>query len=721
MQSDEFLTTITSEAIAERAQNAGKQLANMIDPDLTVGELMSLNYQEAKILVHDYARSKVRGLPHGSFLVASRMDLSPETILNAEDEETCIILLRIVGECQLPNAQEMESFKFQAGIRATDSDKTWDHPSRLDEWTKNNLSFGCYRCRVLGTFRMKLNNNNQYDFSFGADLVNFYSGRGMKVYKPVGELLTKIVNYQKIVQKTSNKSILNNAGRLRIGRIRYAASEVGVDEDLDNVPVKIDPTDFVSRRTFYGGMSRGGKSNAMKITAKAVYLLRKIDPKARVGQLIFDPNGEYANDNIQDKGSLRNVYSLIKESEYNKEISTYGLTAHPKDPNRHIVKINFYGSYDLKWDDWADVEKVREALDQLIVGKTIIDTTIADIQRDYIKAFRDTVLDVPDNLEYEGDQQRLRRLVEVYRSTLYAANFPPPRKTPYIKSLFGAKLRKAMRNNRCEGEKNSQIINAADTFEQQNPSWDAFVEACKALLQFIEDPNSGYRDFENDYRKSHDGRAWADDSLRNILQIYKYPNGVRQYRSLSAQHSPNSTRDFVLDVINDLRTGKLVIFDQSIGDPEQNLNAAERILWGIFNRQREDFVHPKTDSDEDIIPPPPIMVYLEEAHNLLPAAGGKDELKTIWARTAKEGSKYRIGMVLATQEPSSVLPAILKNTDNWFVAHLNNSDEIRTLSKFYDFEDYSHQIRSITDPGFVRMRTLSNPFTIPVQVDLFTI
>jgi hypothetical protein len=710
MDDKTVLSDITEEETIGQSISAGKSLSSLVEEETLVGELLSINFSEAQVLVHDYMRQRVRGLPHGSFLVATRMNLELSGTNDAEDEETCLVLLRIVGEAQLPNAREMEHFRFQAGMRSTESSDTWDSPGHLDEWTKNNLSYGAYRCRVLGTFRMKRAASEQYELAFGGDLINYYSGRGMKVFKPTAALLSKIVNYQRIATDSAQS-------RVRVGRVRFASSEIGVKEDVDNVPVEVDPRDFIARRTFYGGMSRGGKSNAMKITARAIYLLRSSDQSFRVGQLIFDPNGEYANENIQDGGSLKNSYLELKGAEYDDEIETYGLNSHPNDPKRKIVKINFFGS---TVSNWGDVNSLADDLDQLFVGKTIIDSELADATTLYVRRFRDTLIECPKAFADRGEEVRFKRLITVYRGILFAAGFPAPTEKVSIKSLFGADLRTAMQNNGSQDPSTkSKIASAAALLAQEELIWSDFVSACKALREFMTDKNAGYADFETDYSAKKNGKRWANDALANILEIYAYPNGVAQFRRAERQHSPKAASDYAADIVSALRQGKLVIFDQSTGDPEQNQNAAERILWEIFNRQKQDFVEPKRDRDGEIIPPPPIMVYLEEAHNLLPAAGGKDELRTVWARTAKEGSKYQIGLVLATQEPSSVMPAILKNTDNWFVAHLNNTDEVRTLSKFYDFEDYAHQIKTISDPGFVRMRTLSNPYTIPVQIDLF--
>ena len=66
---------------------------------------------------------------------------------------------------------------------------------------------------------------------------------------------------------------------------------------------------------------------------------------------------------------------------------------------------------------------------------------------------------------------------------------------------------------------------------------------------------------------------------------------------------------------------------------------------------------------------------------------------------------------------------ILKNTQNWFIAHLNNEDELKEIRKYYDFGDFADglvRFSAKNDKGFVRMKTYSNPFTVPVQINKFS-
>ena len=70
---------------------------------------------------------------------------------------------------------------------------------------------------------------------------------------------------------------------------------------------------------------------------------------------------------------------------------------------------------------------------------------------------------------------------------------------------------------------------------------------------------------------------------------------------------------------------------------------------------------------------------------------------------------------------SSISSNVLKNTQNWFVSHLNNQDELREVAKYYDFEDFVESLRRTTDKGFIRMKSYSNAFIVPVQIDRFSV
>jgi hypothetical protein len=703
-----FLSRESGDFTAEGHQRAGRDLASRLDAERQVGDLLKLDYGEAVVVVHDHLKAKVGGLPLGTFLTATRV--APGSTPDPEHEDTSLLLLRVLGPSPLPNGGETDMMRFNAAQRSVASERRWDDREATDQFTLNLLRYAGLRCRILGTFLLRRSGVRQdWGMVFGPDLANFYSGRGMKVYKPDARTLADIVNF---VRPQGDERHPAAGHRIRAGRVRYAASEREGDDTTD-VRVDIDPTDLLARRTALFGMSRTGKSNTTKIIAAAVFGLRGRHDGPRVGQLILDPNGEYANDNAQDAGSIRAV-ARSTTNVRDGDVVTYGLHPHPNDPNRRIIKLNFFGTEPTNWNIRS---AVVSALTPLIEGKEVVNAAIEHETRRYMTAFRNVSFAIPEDWEgdvNQGTRTRFRRAVTAYRALLARCRFTPPSglQRANFHDLFNQQLRTALAAS-PDYQAGATILAVDD------PSWDEAFNALASLGAAIKDANnSGYGRFNNNYARSHNGRNWHDPDLEGVLEFMGQRGGLAVLGRLSEQHDPSTSTDYADDIVDHLRSGRLVVVDQSTGDPEMNRAAAERLMWRVFNRQKQDFVRPRVENGR-IVPPPDVLVYVEEAHNLLPAKA--DDLTTVWARTAKEGSKFRIGLTYATQEPSSIQPNILKNTDNWFVAHLNNADELRELKKYYDFEDFAQQILNVPEPGFLRMRTLSNPYVVPVQIDRFSV
>src|SRR5262249_9195386 len=141
-------------------------------------------------------------------------------------------------------------------------------------------------------------------------------------------------------------------------------------------------------------------------------------------------------------------------------------------------------------------------------------------------------------------------------------------------------------------------------------------------------------------------------------------------------HTHSIDKSFELEIVDHLRAGRIVIVDLSQGDPSIQELYSERICRKVFADSMARFVEAQPNNF--------IQFYFEEAHNLFPKKEDKD-LSQIYNRLAKEGAKLNLGLIYATQEVSTISANILKNTQNWFIAHLNNEDETREIKKYYDF------------------------------------
>lgn len=630
------------------SSRAATPLAALINDNCSaVGGVFRLDYTSAVVLTDDWRKTQAGGVPNGAFLLAAAGKQTGEGFA-LDDEE--LTLLRVRGTASLPNEPDLVQTRLAVVRDAGDSGKGFDEVT--DELTRNELQQSAFDCEVIGTFYSEPNSST---IEFGSDIDNVVSSARYQVFLPSAEVLSWIASYPE-----PNGNDLLTLGTVRFASTLRRARAAGVDKARVNVHID----DFVGRKTAVFGMTRTGKSNTIKTLVTAI-ATHASQTKVKVGQLIFDPQGEYANVNKQDETGL----SLLGDAE---QVRIYRMGADGSDPQIRPLAMNFYDRANFD----AVIDFVNSALNEQY-------GTYA-----YVKSFTAINWSEPDQQSDRGDWITWTKAVVGLYGLLAECGITGTFTSNgvefgWTKPLFDS----------FNGAHPGLVVQAGNNYRAISP------EAARRVMQFmVQDGTWNQRS------------SGGDTPFKFIADFDSRTSGKAAIRQLREFHSSNSAQRVEEQIWDDMRAGRLAIVDLAHGSGDVAKIISENVVNSLLSEANNRF-----RSGQD---PVAFQIVVEEAHNLF-ERGSKDVAGNPWVRLSKEAAKYQIGLVYATQEVSSVDQRILSNTSNWLVAHLNSDNETRELSHYYDFKTWAESIRRVEDQGFVRMKTYSGKYIVPLQVAKF--
>ena len=638
----------------EQKQEDARNLSQM----RFVGYVIELGYDTAKIITSDPYKLAVGGIPRGSFLIM--------TPVKADKTPPHFTLLRVTGVSPTPLSNQVQQTYFELHKKAM---------PELDVWTQSELQWGALDCDVLGMFYADPKQMSELRFS--GDVNNVVSAHRYKVFAPNDELLKLIVN-----------GMVKKEQQAEIGNLRTMECGLFSAGAVTDIPVNISMKDFKGCRTAMFGKTRLGKSNVVKLLATA--MLDATANEQAVGQLIFDVNGEYANDNHQN---------LSVKSAYPERCEVYALTRRAGTESRQM-RLNFYEQTDSTIDILGEFLAANNRNSIYMSGFASvklpsIEEVLSLHQNEQTRPVRKILLlwAILKKAGYSVNEKKLRDLgVKVPR----AGFFDPG---------FSEKLRQAIYPDAQVDAATGKVV-----LPPAPSSLDALVRELELVANYKRE-NSQDRMFTELSKSSGKPLFDAEDSvLLDFLSPASGRAGPSVLMAFTEFHS-HDAGDFINEINELLDQGKTVILDLGSASDKIRRYFSDMLSKAVFAKQEEKFVNNALGNKY-------VQLYFEEAHNLFPP-DGKD-LTGVYARFAKEGAKFHIGMVYSTQSPSTINKELLAQTENFFVGHLSSQDEAKSLARVQvAFAGVQADILRAKTPGYMRMLTMSHRFVVPLQAHLF--
>ena len=630
----EFLATETGNEEAKKYENLR-----------FVGYVLDIGYDIVTIITSDPFKVYVGGVPRNSLLI-----MVPA--VSVEDTPPHFTVLRVLEAAPTPLSREVQQTYFELQKKSM---------PELDVFTQSELQWGALKTAVLGMFYPHPLQANMVEFS--GDVNNFVSAHKYKVFAPDDQLLNLITNV-----------LVPDVNRFSIGQLRLTECRLPMpSRPPPDVDVFVSTADFMGTRTAMFGKTRLGKSNVIKLIAQS--LIETTEEQRNVGQLIFDINGEYANDNPQDDSrSLRSAYP--------RRCTVYALTKKEKTESKPL-RLDFYEHPES--------------------SHHIIGTLLREIGKDssnYVSSFLSVDVPAVDSLKEmaPNEEKRARRKILMYWAVLHRAGYPA--ELAKLKSLlkFDPEINQATRVQ-LYGAASIGDCPRVDTLDALATEFERCADADRSSKL---KSSSGNNLFDAD-----DGAILG--FLRPTSTVSTGPGLIQGFR----KYHDSRAGDFVSEIIQLLEKGDTAILDLGNAPPEVMEYFAVHLSKAIFAHQVDKFSNDRLGEHF-------VQLYFEEAHNLFPP----DEKDTIdiYRRLAKEGAKYHIGMVYATQSVTSINRDLLAQTENFFVAHLSSLDQVNALARVnIEYESLKDDIMRAKTPGYIRMLTKSHRFVVSMQAKRFTL
>jgi hypothetical protein len=618
-----------------------------------VGYVLDIGFDEITIITCDPFKVNVGGIPRNSLLIMVP-DSFEQSGVSIPPHFT---LLRVLDSAPTPLTKEVQQTYFELQKKSM---------PELDIFTQSELQWGALKTKVLGMFYPHPTLPDTIEFS--GDLNNYVSAHKYKIFSPDDALLFLV-----------NNATVPAENRFPIGKLRLTECRLPLpSKQMPNVDIYLSTNDFKGCRTAMFGKTRLGKSNVVKLIVQS--LIETTANERNVGQLIFDINGEYANDNPQDDNlSIRGAFP--------DRCTVYALT--PKDSTPSFpLKLNFYTNPN----------------NSIIVLRGLLQD--AGFTSGYINTFSSIELSTIEEINQLGfgsEKNRAIRLLQFYWAVLKKAGFKANEN----------ELANVLRNSQNGPRGFSPHFNRDFRNAVYNNNPPDHPSTLQELVTELEMIIRFQRGNPNNAAVNGNNNPFDQDDLAilNFLEP-RQGSGTTLIQPFRLYHDPNAG-NFVVDILRLLDEGQTVILDLGNANEEVMLYFSRQLSTAVFAHQTTKFTNNNLNKHF-------VQLYFEEAHNLFGYNDNSDETK-IYRRFAKEGAKYHIGMVYSTQSPSTVNSDLLAQTENFFVAHLASQDDTNKLAKVnIAYESMKNDILQAKTPGYMRMLTRSHRFVVSMQANRFT-